>query len=92
MSYDDRLSCIHCGDDHTSEDCPLPVQHPALVMIPACMGGACAQRDHCGRHLTGYRANVVERLCQSGDEQPEPIDLAAWVSSAMLAYQQPGAS
>ena len=57
----------------------------ALAMIPACMGGACAQRDHCGRHLTAYRANVVERLCQRGDEQPEPVDLAAWVGAAMQA-------
>ena len=64
---------------------------PPVSSLPACMGGLCRHRDHCQRHLTEHRDFVVERLCQRGHEQPEPIDLAAWVSAAMLA-DQPGAS
>ena len=84
--------CTRCGDDHQSKDCPLPALPLALAILPACLGGWCTRREQCGRHLTAYRDFVVERLCQRGHEQPEPIDLAAWVSAAMLADQPLGAS
>jgi len=43
------------------------------TMLPACMGGFCAQRDHCERHVTPIRALVVERLCQRGRERAYPM-------------------
>lgn len=44
--------------------------------LPACMGGFCHHRDHCGRHLTEHRHHVVERLCARGQEAPEPVRIA----------------
>lgn len=41
--------------------------------LPACMGGFCAGRDHCARHVTDDRVYVVERLCERGKEQPTPV-------------------
>jgi len=43
-------------------------------MLPACMGGMCRLRDHCERHVTSYRAQVVERLCARGAEQAYPVE------------------
>lgn len=41
---------------------------------PACMGGWCAQRDHCAHHIAPVQRVVVsERLCERGREQPEPV-------------------
>lgn len=41
--------------------------------LPACMGGWCSHRDHCARHVTPHRSNVVERLCERGNEAPAPV-------------------
>jgi hypothetical protein len=38
--------------------------------VPACMGGWCSLRGQCALHLTHPRTEVVERLCQRGQEQP----------------------
>ena len=42
-------------------------------MIPACMGGWCGLRNRCERHLTADREVVAERLCDRGDEMPQPV-------------------
>ena len=90
----EKIVCVLCGrDGHRASNCPwLAVTPSAMASLPACMGGWCTKRDQCGRHLTSDRRNFVERLCQPGDEQPEPIGLAAWVSAAMRADQQPVAT
>jgi len=44
-----------------------------VLMLPACMGGWCAYRDHCWRHITPDRRHVSERLCTRGHETPEQI-------------------
>lgn len=37
--------------------------------LPACMGGWCAVRDHCGRfHQVADRAMPAERLCDAGEQ------------------------
>lgn len=46
---------------------------PFRARLPACMGGFCAQRDHCQRHVTSHREFVVERLCMRGLESPWPV-------------------
>lgn len=61
----------------------------SAVSLPACMGGRCALRDHCGRHVTDDRRFVVERLCDRGAEQPEPAQLAQFVLADMLADARP---
>lgn len=66
------------------DDISWPMRR-VMASLPACMGGRCAQRDHCGRHVATDRENVSERLCAVGQEQPEPIDLAGWVAREMLA-------
>ena len=48
----------------------------------ACLGGWCAQRDKCGRHVTDDRRNVSERLCAVGHETPEPVLVAGGVDLA----------
>ena len=45
--------------------------------LPACMGGFCSHRDHCGQHVTDRRDFVVERLCMAGQEAPFPVNLTA---------------
>ena len=35
-------------------------------MTPACLGGWCAVRDRCERHITDDREIVAERLCERG--------------------------
>ncbi len=48
-------------------------EHRASAALPACMGGWCAQRDHCAHHVTDDRRYVVERLCERGAERPQPM-------------------
>ena len=43
------------------------------VMLRACMGGWCTQRDHCGAFHAMHRVNPSERLCARGDERPTPV-------------------
>ena len=64
------------------------LQH-GMASLPACMGGRCNFRDRCGRHVATDRENVSERLCSVGNEQPEPINLAAWVAEQMGAQAKP---
>lgn len=45
----------------------------ALLAFPACMGGWCIKRDACALHLTQPREQVVERLCQRGQENPVAV-------------------
>lgn len=44
-------------------------------MTPACMGGMCAQRDHCARyHQLDRWDRPAERLCErGGDEMYLPL-------------------
>lgn len=44
-----------------------------FLALPACMGGFCSHREHCGRHVTPHRERVVERLCERGSETPQPV-------------------
>ena len=64
------LVCTRCGaEGHTVSTCRWPAQ----LSLPACMGGWCAQRDHCGWHLAADRRHVVERMCVRGAERPQPV-------------------
>lgn len=56
---------------------PLWLATAPRAQLPACMGGFCIQRDHCGQHVTDRRAFVVERLCMTGQEAPFPVNLTA---------------
>lgn len=47
------------------DDAPLP-----MPLMPACMGGWCAERSRCIHHLKADRRLVTERLCHRGQEMP----------------------
>ena len=50
-----------------------------------CMGGWCQVRDKCAHHVEAPRTTVSERLCEKGNEQPEPLRksrFAAWIAGA----------
>lgn len=49
-----------------------------IAPIVACMGGFCRSRDRCAHHHSPSRT-VVERLCDRGTEEPEPLsELKRW--------------
>lgn len=49
---------------------PADLRATSAPAIPACMGGWCAVRDRCQRHLQTDRGIVAERLCPKGGEWP----------------------
>jgi hypothetical protein len=49
----------------------------------SCMGGWCKLRDKCARHHAVDRRRPVERLCERGEEQPEPLVMPVrWAQGA----------
>jgi len=57
------------------------------LLLQSCMGGFCAQRDHCACYQTPFRGQPAERLCARGQEMPLPIEPpSVWRISAA---QQP---
>lgn len=64
-----------------------PPARALLGVLPACMGGWCAERGHCWRHLTPHRRFVVERLCRYGEECPEPVFVVQFVERELDAQE-----
>lgn len=52
----------------------------------ACMGGWCRQRERCARYVSGASTHPVDRLCERGSEQPEPLRTGrrfkGWIATA----------